>query len=65
MMQFFVFIWKEKFSEDGADEIRKNLNIKIWEILAYVILILVILYIIQWGFHGFPTGNSYVIDLKP
>lgn len=30
---------------------------KILEILFSVILILVILYVIQWGFHGFPTGN--------
>ncbi|WP_180074995.1 MULTISPECIES: hypothetical protein [unclassified Acinetobacter] len=57
MLQFFVLDEKKNSDKMAQAEFRNPLKMKILEILVSVILILEILYVIQWGVHSFPTGN--------
>ena len=57
MLQFFVLDEKKNSDKMAQAEFRNPLKMKILEILVSVILILGILYVIQWGVHSFPTSN--------
>ena len=57
MLQFFVLDEKKNSDKMAQAEVRNPLKMKILEIVVSVILILGILYVIQWGVHSFPTGN--------